>query len=113
LAYSQNFSADTGYLYVYLVPAAVLDDPEPFALRGVGVAVADGQYRYSFSRVPSGSYVITTGSDINYNDSVGDLPDAKGAYPFLGRMAVIEVGDNDISGLDFTSGYDLYLSTGP
>jgi serine protease len=113
LVYSQSFSADAGYLYIYLTRTDQLDQSDPVALRSVGVAVADGSYRYTLNRVPSGSYVITAGSDLNKNAIAGDLPDAKGAYPFWGRMAVIEVGGNNISGLDFTSGYDLYLSASP
>jgi serine protease len=111
LVYTQSFTADTGYLYVQLLPVNTLNEAFPLPLRAVGVQVSSGQYRYSLNRVPSGRYVITAGSDLNNNDYLSDRPDAKGDYPFLGHPSIIDVGGGDIQGLDFTSGYNLYYST--
>jgi serine protease len=113
IVYSQRFIADAGYHYVLLFKADSLDLAEPQALRGVGVPVSDGVYRYRLNQVPPGRYVISAGSDLNSNDFLGDIPDAKGDYPYLGRPAEIVVGSSHVQGLDFTSGYNLYYGTSP
>ncbi len=113
IVYSQKFIANAGYHYVLLYRVDSLDQENPPVFRQVGVPIADGVYRYWINQVPPGHYVITAGSDLNNNDSLRDIPDAKGDYPFLGRPAEIVVGGSHIQGLDFTSGYNLYYGTSP
>jgi serine protease len=111
IVYSQRFVANAGYHYVQLFAADSFDPAQGQVLREIGVAAADGQYRYRINRVPPGRYVIIAGSDLNGNDSIIDAPDAKGDYPYLGRPVEINVGGSHIQGLDFTSGYNLYYGS--
>ncbi len=108
LVYHRNFTADAGYHYVLLFHRDSLGQPTQRPFRTAMAAASGGKYVYTFTKVPAGRYEITAGSDINGNNFIGDLPDAKGDYPILGRKSEIVVGGSHVRGLDFTTGYYLY-----
>jgi serine protease len=110
IVYSRSFTADAGYQYILLYDVTAPAGSQAF--RTVGVAAAGGRYQYTLDQVPPGTYTITTGSDLNNNDSVSDKADSKGDYPYLGRRAEIAVGSDNIRGLDFSTGYSLLFSNG-
>lgn len=109
IVYQQVFQSDAGYQYVLLRKAETPDS----VFRSVGVPLSNGKYFYSFSGVPAGTYVIMSGADLNNNDSLDDLADAKGEYPFYGRPGEIVVHGSSIQDLDFSTDYNLLLSTTP
>ena len=104
---NQGFVADAGYQYVLLYDTETL-----LQVRAVGASMKDGKYTYDFTQVPPGTYYIISGSDLNNNDSLNDKADAKGEYPYLGRIAEITVGNENIHGLDFKTGYSLVFTNG-
>ena len=73
-------------------------------------ASADGYYSYEFNNVKPGYYLVIAGSDRNSDGYLGDGGEALGAYPTVEQMVVIEVSDNDISNLDFTTNLMLSIS---
>jgi len=113
MVYTQRFVADAGYHYVLLYDVGAFESAQPKAFRGDQVPLSDGKYFYRFNNVPPGLYVISAGSDLNSNDLLSDIPDAKGDYPYLGRHVEISVGGNSIRGLDFSTGYNSYYRNRP
>ncbi|WP_455211796.1 S8 family serine peptidase [Kaarinaea lacus] len=111
MVYAQSFVANASYHYVLLIDMDLLEQDAPYFYREIGVPISNGQYQYRFDQVPDGRYVIVAGSDLNGNEYIRDLPDAKGDYPYLGRPVEILVGNNHIQGLDFVSGYNLYYNS--
>lgn len=87
---------DAGTIYLLLVDADnnVIDDASVDE-RGNGV------YDYSFTNASAGSYRIIGGSDIDNDTFICQLAEACGGYPTINALSVIEVGDSDITGLDF------------
>ena len=61
-------------------------------------AESDGSYEIE---VEAGSYYLTAGSDIDVDGEVCTTGETCGDYPELDNWQLIEVSDQDISGLDF------------
>ena len=60
-----------------------------------------GIYNYSFKNIAPGSYRVIGGSDIDNDVFICQLGEACGGYPIINALSDIEVGDDDITGLDF------------
>ena len=103
-----DVSYDAGYHYVLLLK--IIDDETFQNVGEYPVKASSGYYSFVFSKVQSGSYMIIAGSDRNNNGVIGDSGEALGAYPTVAQMVVLEVSDNDISDLDFTTNLRWSLS---
>lgn len=98
-------TGDAGFHYVMLL------DPNTFENKAqAGVGVEDGIYAYSFSGVPEGSYLLYAGTDFDNDSIVGDAGEALGAYFSLDLPSTVSVS-GDLSGLDFTTSFNINLPT--
>lgn len=95
------FEADLGVHYILLI-----DDGTNQIVAQDVVRVDGGEYDYEFTEVPAGSYRIIAGSDYDEDFIVCDRGEACGAFITLDDPVVVNVGATDITGLDFTSGYE-------
>lgn len=64
-----------------------------------------GYYTYSFDDVPPGDYFVFASTNMDHDGLVSDVGEAQGDYPVVGNASIITVERDDISGLDFTVGY--------
>ncbi len=94
---------NTGFHYVLLVDADTLEvkaqDNVPFE---------SGGYPYAFTNVPSGTYQIFAGTDLNNDLFLGDPGEAYGAYLTLDQPLAIAIS-TDQNGLNFTTNYDVTI----
>lgn len=95
------FASDLGVHYVLLFK----NDTNELVAQDV-VQVDDGEYEYEFINVPAGEYRIIAGSDYDEDFVICDRGEACGAFITLDDPVVFEVGDADMRGMDFTSGYE-------
>ncbi|MBI3898785.1 MAG: S8 family serine peptidase [Gammaproteobacteria bacterium] len=96
---------DAGQHYVLLI------DPATFrTVRTVSVAPGAGVYSFAFTDVAPGDYFIYAGSDIDNDDKVCDGGEACGGYPVLSKAEIVKVGTEAVSGLDFSSSFQIDIS---
>ncbi|HXH04137.1 MAG TPA: S8 family serine peptidase, partial [Candidatus Competibacteraceae bacterium] len=100
VARSLDSRADIGQQYVLLV--------EPQTLRTVAsVAVArgaDGRYPFAIENVPTGEYLLYSGSDLDNDGFICDPGESCGAYLTLDKPALVSV-TGDQGSLDFPAGF--------
>ena len=58
-------------------------------------------YIYSFEDVPVGRYYVLAGSDIDADQNLCQLGESCGAYPVSNALEVIEIADDNITGINF------------
>ncbi len=65
---------------------------------------ASKNYRFNFSSIPPGDYLIDAGTDQDHSGFFGDAPDEiSGVYPFRGEVEPVEVvAGQTIGGIDFS-----------
>ena len=68
-----------------------------------------GFYRFSFAGVAAGSYLIFAGTNLDNDGLIGDAGEVNGAYLSLAQPVTLQV-DQNLSGLDFDTGFNLILS---
>ena len=85
-----------GTIYMLLV-----DADDEVAKQTSVVENGNGVYNYSFKNIAPGSYRVIGGSDIDNDVFICQLGEACGGYPIINALSDIEVGDDDITGLDF------------
>lgn len=93
---------DLGHLYVVLTDTS---------FKTVAVTAANpvsGEYTFSLSGVPAGTYYLFAGSDFDGDERICDAGEACGAYPDVGALAPLEIS-TDRSGLGFAAGFELAL----
>ena len=104
-------SDDTvGNLNVFLVRVSDIEAAENTGsavevFSAVGAQLREGQYSYSFSDVPSGSYFIQAGTNNDGDAFVFDDGEARGAYPTLSTVEVVEVDGQSFSQMNFEVSY--------
>jgi serine protease len=96
-------SASIGLQYVLLA------DPDTFqVLRGaVAEPLADGRQSFRIDDVEPGEYLLVSGSDADNDNFICDQGESCGIYRTPGDIVLIQVGGEDVTGLEFTSGYEL------
>ncbi len=97
-------AGDAGLQYVLLVNP----DTKDTIAEATGVRQLDGRYTYTFSEVPAGQYQIYSGSDTDNDFQICDGGESCGAYLTTDTPVTVEVSQ-DMSGLDFTSGFTVNL----
>ena len=85
-----------GTIYMLLV-----DADDEVAKQTSVVESGNGVYNYSFKNIAPGSYRVIGGSDIDNDVFICQLGEACGGYPIINALSDIEVGDDDVMGLDF------------
>ncbi len=100
---AKSGAGDAGYLYVLLIDS----NQETVAqLGGRGTA---GNYQFAFSEVPSGQYYLVAGTDSDGDDLICDAGEACGGWPTLGVPTAVSVDAEDVTGLDFVTGFEVTL----
>jgi len=97
---------DAGYHYVLLVDA----DDMRRVLDQVDVGATNGNYPFSFAKVPPGRYYIIAGTDANNDGYICDVGEACGAYTSLSELTAVTV-EGDVGGLNFMTGFDQSFMT--
>jgi len=96
-------TANAGHQYVLLV------DPDTLAtVDAVAVDSRNGQYKYSFSGVAAGTYLIYAGTDDNNDNFLCDSGEACGSYPTLNQPLSLTV-DANMQNVDFLTGFGLRI----
>jgi serine protease len=96
-------SVDAGYHYVLLLDPATYE-----TLEQVDATLDDGVYRFSFSNVGEGDYLLYAGTDLDNDSVIGDRGNALGAYPSIDQPTVIHP-DKNLGGLDFRTEFNINL----
>lgn len=96
-----DFVADAGVHYVLLQ-----NDNTGEIVGQQIVTVNNGQYNYEFTEVPDGEYRIAAGSDYDDDATICDQGEACGAYLTVDQPVTFLVDGADVTGLDFTTGYE-------
>jgi serine protease len=96
-------SASIGLQYVLLA------DPDTLEVRHGAIAepLADGRHAFRIDSVSPGDYLLFSGSDANNDGFICDSGESCGIYRTPGDIVLIRVIDEDVTGLEFTSGYEL------
>jgi len=103
--FSPVSGGNVGFIYVLLVDPDTL---ETVSEVDVPFNAGAAQYRYTFSGVPAGTYLIYAGTDANNNSLLGDSGEAIGAYRTLDQPVSVEIPGTNTE-LDFGVGYEVAL----
>jgi serine protease len=91
-------------LYVQLI------DPDSFeTVYRQTVTSEAGLYRFNFAGVAAGRYLIFAGTNLDNDALIGDAGEVNGAYLSLAQPVTLQV-DQNLSGLNFDTGFNLILS---
>ena len=96
--------SDTGYHYVSLINTA-----NGQTVQQQAVAANNGVYPYTFSNVAAGTYEIMAGSDLDNDGQICDAGEACGGYVTLDQLTPVSIS-SDMSGLDFSTGYNVIIN---
>src|SRR5690606_22037834 len=73
------------------------------------VNATNGQYQYSLENVPSGTYVLTAGSDRDNDFFLCDSGESCGAWPTISQAGEITIDTQDRTDMDFNLSYPSAL----
>ena len=96
---------DAGMQYILLVDAATDE-----VLAQVEVLADGSSVAYEFEGIPSGEYLVISGTDLNNDEFICDPAEACGAYPVENAPETIVV-DGAVTGIDFLVAYRTGLPT--
>jgi serine protease len=85
---SPPFQSDAGTIYVVLTDPAAGNTPVALYM---ATAYAANGYSYSIKGVLPGTYLLSAGTDMDFDDFLGDNGELLGRYPSLGRSTGIVV----------------------
>jgi serine protease len=97
-------AADAGLHFVLL-----LDASSGATVQSAMVEAEAGVYRYAFSGVEAGEYLVFAGTDSDNDAIVCDPGEACGGYPTLEEPRPVRIEGNETA-LDFVTGFALRLS---
>ena len=97
-------NGNAGFHYVLLIDPVTLDTVDQLS-----ASSSNGQYDFSFTNVPAGSYFILAGSDSDNDFLICDAGEACGGYPSLDQFLSVNV-PGDTSGLNFETFFRITLS---
>ena len=101
---STAVSANAGFQYILLIDPVTGDTLDQNTTNAT-----NGRYSYSFTQVPSGTYLIISGSDSNNDGFICDTGESCGAYLTLDQPSEINVNANQ-SLSDFPASYTTGFS---
>jgi len=97
---------DAGFHYILLI------DPDTnYTLYGLNAASSGGVYRFNFTNIPPGDYYVVAGTDSDNNGYICGPGEACGGYPTLNQLAPVSVNNENISGIDFFTGFAVNLGS--
>jgi serine protease len=97
--------SNLGVLYILLV------NPDTDTVVGqTAVRANNGSYSFSINNVAAGTYELVAGSDNDSDSVICDGGEACGGYITFEQRTPITVDGNE-SGMDFTAGYDVAVTT--
>lgn len=98
-------SAELAFIPQYVL----LVDPDSMETLNWSLAelAADGSQPFRIENVPPGNYLLISGSDANNDFMVCDAGESCGYFQDGPEIVPIQVFDQDIDGLDLTSGYGV------
>ena len=96
---SAAVSGDAGFQHILLIDPVTGD-----AIDEITASATNGRYSYIFTDVPSGTYLIISGSDSNNNSFICDAGESCGGYLTLDQPLEVNVNANESLG-DFSTGY--------
>ena len=96
---------DAGRQYILLVDAATDE-----VLAQVDVLADGSSVAYEFESIPSGEYLVISGTDLNNDRFICDPAEACGAYPVENSPETIVV-DGAVTGIDFLVAYRTGVPT--
>jgi serine protease len=96
---------DAGRQYILLVDAATDE-----VLAQVDVLADGSSVAYEFESIPSGEYLVISGTDLNNDGFICDPAEACGAYPVENSPETIVV-DGAVTGIDFLVAYRTGVPT--
>ena len=97
-------SGDAGYQYILLIDPLTGDPVDQ-----VETSAANGRYPYSFTDVPTGTYLIVSGSDSNNDLYICDAGESCGAYLTIDQPSEVHISANQTLS-DFSTGYNAGFS---
>ncbi|MBU0730685.1 MAG: S8 family serine peptidase [Proteobacteria bacterium] len=74
-------------------------------------AIIGSVYNYSFSAVPAGTYYVLAGTDSDNDGYLCDPGEACSGYPTVNALTPITISSSNISGINFTSGYNTSVQS--
>lgn len=95
--------ADAGYHHVKLI------DTTTGRKYVTGATISKGVYKYTISGVPSGTYEVIAGTDLNNDNDICVDGEACGGYIALDQLTPLTVSGN-VTGVDFTSGFNVIIN---
>jgi serine protease len=95
--------ANAGHHYILLVHPVTGDTVDYVEAEPQG-----GRYRFRFTDVNPGEYLIYAGTDVDNDFFICDRGEACGSYPTVDQPLALEV-QGDMSGVNFISGFGLRL----
>lgn len=97
-------TVDAGFHYVLLL------DPATYENRGqVKATMAGGVYRFAFTDVDEGEYLIYAGTDLDNDFVIGNVGEVKGAFLSIDQPIAVRV-DRDVADVNFRTEFNIDLS---
>lgn len=101
-----------GNLQVFLLENTAVEEADPgqnaSIFRIIGGVLEEGVYHFEFNNVPPGEYYLQASTDNDGDYRFMDQGEAQGVYPEVNNPSVLSVVDDDISGVEFTAGYQTH-----
>ncbi len=98
---------NAGQQYISLLNAS-----NRMAVRTISQASQTGRYPYQFTGLQPGSYIVISGSDLDNDGFICSLAEACGMYPYRGEPVPIDLVDQNLSDINFDTGFILPFGFG-
>jgi serine protease len=95
-----ELSANAGVQYVVLQDADAVanEDGVIESVTGSRALIANnGQYSYQVTGLAKGRYIVSTGSDIDFDDVICDAGESCGQYPTLAQSSIVVISEEQSS----------------
>jgi len=91
---------------------SLLNSSDRTAVQTVSLASNTGRYPYQFTGLLPGSYIVISGSDLDNDGFICSLAEACGMYPYRGEPVPIDLVDQNLSDINFDTGFILPFGFG-
>ena len=101
---SSSVGGNAGFHWIILVNS---DTNE--TIKTTKASNVNGAYKFTFDKVPAGNYLVFAGTDSDNDGFICDPGEACGSYTTLNQPTIITVDKDDVSGINFITGFSLNL----